>query len=222
MWHGASSSLNTIWRATFIFHTLRRVGSNHGSCFRRNRFKYPCRTVAQIRPRYLDAPCQLSPPLKASSPTQVRQAINQLNPKKVSGYDLLYGTVLKNLPRQAIVLLTTIFNSMLRLCYFPVKWKYAQIIMITKPGKQPTEASSYGPISPLPIMSKVFDRILLRRLDETIHIDGLLPLHQFGFRNNHSTIQQCHRVVNKIKESIEGKKMCTSVFLDIEQDFDKV
>jgi len=29
-------------------------------------------------------------------------------------------------------------------------------------------------------------------------------------------------VVNKIKESIEGKKMCTSVFLDIQQAFDKV
>jgi len=89
-------------------------------------------------------------------------------------------------------------------------------------GKPPTEASSYRPISLLPIMSKVFEGLLLHRLDETIHIDGLLPVHQFGFRNNHSTFQQCHRVVNKIEESIEGKKMCISVFLDIQQAFDKV
>jgi hypothetical protein len=39
---------------------------------------------------------------------------------------------------------------------------------------------------------------------------------------SHSTIQQCHRIVNKIKESMEGKKVCTSVFLDIQQAFDKV
>ena len=89
-------------------------------------------------------------------------------------------------------------------------------------GKLPTEASSYRPLKLLPVMSKVFERLLRHRLDETIHIDGLLPIHQFGFRNNHSTIQQGHRVVNKIKESIEGKKMCTSVFLDIQQAFDKV
>jgi len=71
-------------------------------------------------------------------------------------------------------------------------------------------------------MSKVFERLLLCRLEETMRIDDLLPLHQFGFHNNHSTIQQSHIVVNKIKESIEGKKMCTSVFLDIQQAFDKV
>jgi len=110
---------------------------------------------------------------------------------------------------------------MLRLCYFPVQWKYAEI-MITKPGKPPTEAISYRPISLLPIISKVFERLLLHRLDETIHIHGLLPIHQFGFRNNHSTIQQCHRVVNKMKESFQRKKMCTSVFLDIQQAFNKV
>jgi hypothetical protein len=28
--------------------------------------------------------------------------------------------------------------------------------------------------------------------------------------SNHSTIQQCHRIINKIKESMEGKKVCTS------------
>ena len=111
---------------------------------------------------------------------------------------------------------------MLHLCYFPVQWKYAQIVMVAKPGKPPAEASSCKPISLLRIMSKVFERLLLHRLDQTMHIDGLLPIHQFGFRNNHSTIQPCHRVVNKIKESIEGKKMCTSVFLDTQQAFDKV
>jgi len=69
----------------------------------------------------LDDPCQLSPPLKVFSPTQVHQAINQLNPYKAPGYDLIDGTILKNLPRKTIMLLTSIFNSMLRLCYFPVQ-----------------------------------------------------------------------------------------------------
>ena len=101
---------------------------------------------------YLDAPCQLSPPLKAFSPTKVRHVINQLNPRKAPGYDLIDSTVLKNLPRKAIVLLTSIFNSMLHLCYFPVQWKYAQIIVIAKPGKPPTEASSYRPISLLQLI----------------------------------------------------------------------
>jgi len=60
---------------------------------------------------------------------------------------------------------------MLRLCNFPVQRKYAQIIMIAKSGKPPTEASSYRPIRLLPVLSKVFERLLLLRLDETIHVD---------------------------------------------------
>jgi hypothetical protein len=111
---------------------------------------------------------------------------------------------------------------MLRLCYIPVQWKYAQIIIIAKPGKPPTEITSYRPISLLPILSKVFERLLLTRLEETTPLNDIIPTHQFGFRATHSTTQQCHRIVNGIKESIEGKKIYTSVFLDIQQAFDKV
>jgi hypothetical protein len=54
-----------------------------------------------------------------------------------------------------------------------------------------------------------------------IAIEEIIPHHQFGFRHDHSTTQQCHRVVHQIKETLEGKKMCASVFLDIHQAFDK-
>jgi hypothetical protein len=114
------------------------------------------------------------------------------------------------------------YSSMLRQCYFPVQWKYSQIIMIAKPGNPPTETNSYRPISLLPTLSKVFERIFLKRLEETVPINDIIPMHQFGFRSNHSTIQQYHRIVNKIKVSMEGKKVCTSVFLDIQQALDKV
>jgi len=127
-------------------------------------------------------------------------------PHKAPGYDLIDCTILKTLPRKAIVLLTSFFNSMLRPCYFTVQWKYAQIIMIAKPGKPPTEASSYRPISLLPIMFKVFERLLLHRLDETIHIDGLLPIHQFGFRNNHSTIHNAIELSTKSKRASKERK----------------
>jgi hypothetical protein len=158
---------------------------------------------------FLNAPCQLSPPIRVFSPTEIRKIIKTLNPHKAPGHDLITGTLLKNLQRKAIVYLTTLYNGMLRLCCIPVQWKYAQIIMIAKPGKPPTEINSYRPISLLPILSKVFERLLLMRLEETTPIHDIIPTHQSGFRANHSTIQKCHRIVNKIKESIEGKKVCT-------------
>jgi hypothetical protein len=101
--------------------------------------------------KFLDAPCQMSLPITAFSPREVRQVITKVNQHKASGYDLNTGKILRQLPKKATVLLTTIYNSMLRLSSFPAIWKFAQITMIPKPGKPANEVISYRPISLLPI-----------------------------------------------------------------------
>jgi hypothetical protein len=53
-------------------------------------------------------------------------------------------------------------------------------------------------------------------------INEKIPTHQCRFRENHSTTQQCHRIVNEILKSLEEKKLCTAAFLDIQQAFDRV
>jgi hypothetical protein len=68
--------------------------------------------------KFLDAPCQISLPIKAFSPREVRHVIIKVNQHKAPGYDLITGMILRKLPKKAIVLLTTIYNSMLRLSYF--------------------------------------------------------------------------------------------------------
>jgi hypothetical protein len=49
-----------------------------------------------------------------------------------------------------------------------------------------------------------------------------MPPHEFGFRNQHSTVQQTHRIIHNIHQVLEDKQDCTSVFLDISQAFDNV
>jgi hypothetical protein len=50
----------------------------------------------------------------------------------------------------------------------------------------------------------------------------LLPNHQFGFRQRHSTTEQTHRIVQRKNEALENKQYCSAAFLDISQAFDKV
>jgi hypothetical protein len=71
--------------------------------------------------------------------------------------------------------------------------------MISKLGKSMTEVTSYRPISLLPIMAKVSERLLLSRIEEAVVLNKLIPLYQFSFCENHSTAQQCHRIINKIR-----------------------
>ena len=94
--------------------------------------------------------------------------------------------------------------------------------MIPKPGKPPHEAASYRPISLLPVMSKLFEKLLIKRLKPVIERKNLIPNHQFGFRSKHSTIDQVHRITNIVENALEEKKVCSAVFLDVAQAFDKV
>lgn len=94
--------------------------------------------------------------------------------------------------------------------------------MIHKPGKSPHEASSYRPISLTPILSKLWEKIFLVRLKELMDSSDIIPKHQFGFRKQHSTIEQMHRVHHEIRRCFEMKMYCSAAFLDVQQAFDRV
>jgi len=96
-------------------------------------------------------------PIPPFSLAKLTVEVSKCNNHIAPGFDLITAQFLKKLPREAIVLLTFIYNTMLRLAYFPVLWKFAQLIMIPKPGKPPQNVTSYRPISLLPLLSKIFE-----------------------------------------------------------------
>lgn len=151
-----------------------------------------------------------------------RELKYNLNPTKSPGYDLITGLVLKKLPTKGLKMLLLLVNATFKLTYVPAQWKIAEMIMILKPGKKATEMKSYRPISLLPIMSKLFEKIFLKRLKPIIEEKKLLPNHQFGFRQRHSTIEQVHRLIDIIEKALEGEEVCSIIFLDVSQAFDKV
>ncbi|VVC34843.1 Endonuclease/exonuclease/phosphatase,Reverse transcriptase domain [Cinara cedri] len=168
----------------------------------------------------LSHPLPMTLPPKHIRPSDVEYAIKNSPRHKSPGYDLITAEVATQLPKKTLLLLTHIFNPILRLSYFPVLWKFSIIIMIPKPGKPPDSPESYRPISLLPLFSKIFERIILKRILPIIEAN--IPNTQFGFRHNHSTIHQVHRLVDKISYTLEKKLICTAAFLDVSQAFDRV
>jgi hypothetical protein len=96
------------------------------------------------------------------------------------------------------------------------------LILIPKPGKPLHQLSSYRPISLLPIASKVFEKLLLKRLLPMVEHANLLPNHQFGFWPRHSTIEQTHHLIRVLTDTLENSQYYTAAFLDITRAFDKV
>jgi hypothetical protein len=99
-------------------------------------------------------------PIDRQIRAKVQEVFNSRNPKKTSGYNLITGTILKELPIIGIKYITPscLKDTSRR------QWKVAQIILILNPGKPPNELTSYRSISALAIESKVFKKLLLKRL----------------------------------------------------------
>jgi len=100
--------------------------------------------------------------------------------------------------------------------------EFSQVIPILKPGKPPEEVQSYRPISLLPVLSKVFEKLLITRIQPTLQDKQIIPDQPFGFRKKHATTKQVHRIVNIIHDAQESDQYCKAAFLDISQAFDKV
>lgn len=113
-------------------------------------------------------------------------------------------------------------NSILRTGHFPTLWKMSQIIIEPNTGKPSHNITSYRPISLLPVMSKLFEKILLKRLMKPLLSQLVMPNHQFGFRKNHGIVKQIHKVCKVIRTSLENKEHCSAAFLDIQQAFDRI
>jgi predicted metallopeptidase len=114
-----------------------------------------------------------------------------------------------------MVELTTLINACIRLNYIPDAWKIDEVIMISKPGKNLSEVESYRPISLLPIISKLFGKLILNRLKLIIAEKHLVPTHQFGFGKNHSKIYQVHRITDIIEKLLKTKACALLSFLTL-------
>ena len=66
------------------------------------------------------------------------------------------------------------------------KCKIAKVKPLFKRGSE-TDPSNYRPISLLPLLSKVFEKVVLDQTEELLSLNKILYDYQSGFRKNHST-----------------------------------
>jgi exonuclease III len=156
------------------------------------------------------------------TPSEISQLIRQLKVKKSPGNDAIPNILLKHLPRKGIVLFMYIVRACLRLSYFPTTWKTAKVTPIPKAGKDLSSPSNYRPISLLNSLSKIFEKIILSRLNDYLSRNKIIPNEQFGFRRGHSTNHQLLRVSRFIQNSLNLKQSTGMLTFDIEKAFDSV
>ena len=127
--------------------------------------------------------------------SNLRGLIQNLKPNCAPGTDKISNIALKNLTRRPLLHLLNIFKYCFKFNYFPTVWKTAKIILLPKPGKDPSIPGNLRSISLLPGLSKILERLILQNLKIEIFGKSIIPDHQCGFRNSHSTSLQLARLI---------------------------
>ena len=153
---------------------------------------------------------------------EILSIIESLKIKKVPGHDEISNRVIKNIPIVAIEFLRNIYNACLQTSYFPLTWKIGKVVAISKPGKDLSLPGSYRPITLLPTIGKIFEKLLLNRMMDFENENQILINQQFGFRSKHSTTQQVLRITESAAMRFNENKSTAMTLIDIEKAFDSV
>ena len=118
-------------------------------------------------------------------------------------------------------ILLHIVNTCLTSCDFPVAWKHSLVHPIFKSG-DPTMTSNYRPISIVPIMTKIVERVVQRQLFAYMSHNHLLSSCQHDFRPRHSTETALLSITNRIFSNMDRGHVSLLCLLDLSKCFDVI
>lgn len=152
---------------------------------------------------------------------EVITIIYSLPCKKSSGYDEITNDVLKHICNYIVDPLTHILNLSFSEGVFPDELKIAKVIPIYKSGSV-DDLSNYRPVSILPAISKIFERLAYNRLSAFVNKNSLLYSGQYGFRKDHSTYMAALKVVDDIVCNLDNRISTVALFVDLSKAFDTI
>ena len=117
--------------------------------------------------------------------------------------------------------LTLLINQVLNTGLFPDKLKIAKVIPIYKKG-DPQLFENYRPISLLPTISKVLEKIIHKQLSSYFDEYGLFFPNQYGFRPKHSTEYAALELIDRIINKMDKNEIPIDIFLDLSKAFDTI
>ena len=160
----------------------------------------------------LDAPftiAELTVAIKTTRPTS-------------PGEDGISAKLIQNLSRELQYSLLHIYNRIFESGDLPYEWKTATVIPIRKPGKPTHLVASYRPIALTPVLCKIFERMLLRRLISWGGARQLYHPDHFGFLPTRDCVSALATFLQDVLQARSINSYVAAVLLDIKAAYDSV
>ena len=158
-----------------------------------------------------------------------------MNPKQIAGkrFMMFSCTIVSreehmrhpDIVHMTLLMLTStyIINQSFNTGIVPGNLKTAKVIPIFKSGDN-TVLNNYRPISILPAISKVLEKLVCNRLVGFLEENDILYKHQYGFRSKHSTTHPVLQLIKDIADANDKntKDATLAVFIDLSKAFDTI
>lgn len=159
--------------------------------------------------------------LLETDPQEVSNIIMDLKSVSAPGWD--------NIPTKFIkmcnAILSPIISHLANLCFkqgiFPTSLKKSVVTPVHKGGDK-DDINNYRPISVLPAVSKVIEKLINNRLINYLNKFNIISNSQYGFRHGLSTEDAVLDLTSLIADQLDQRKKCLTVFLDLKKAFDSV
>ena len=163
---------------------------------------------------------QAHSPLPAITQNELIHVLGSCSNGSAPGADGLRYTMIKSLPSSFLSSIVTHFNSFLTAKSFPDLWKTGHMTPIPKPGKPHLDLDNYRPITKLPCLGKVYERVLKGRLDHHLENGSIFREEQTAYRRGRSCWDNIVTLLTSLEDAKANREITGIVFLDISRAFD--
>ena len=187
----------------------------------------PCPPLSNLIPDIsttADADAPSFKEFRAVSALEISDLLKHLNCAKAAGSDDIPPLLLRLCEPAAAGPIAQIINESLSTGMVPDVYKLATVCPVHKSGDK-SEASNYRPVSLLPIVSKILEKVVHRQMIRFLQDHAelrILPDEQFAYRRGHSCEDALTLAVNRWMMSVDKGEYCGVVLVDMSKAFDRV
>ena len=146
----------------------------------------------------------------------IRDAFAKVKTTKSFGIDNISSYFLKLALPYIVNSVTFLFDTSIETSQFPGSLKVARITPIFKDGDR-TDKSNYRPISVLPVISKLFEKLVFNQLYQYMKENGHFTSDQSGFLRLHSTLACLLKMSDDCYKGLDLGKLVGLVFIDVKR-----
>ena len=151
----------------------------------------------------------------------IEKLLNNLNPAKASGPDLVPARILKLASKELAPVLSLIYQQSYDTGQVPLDWQQANVTAVFKKGDK-TNPANYRPVSLTCILCKSMEHIIFSQIMNHLDRHNILVKFQHGLRANRSCETQLLNTVEDLSRRLDRRKVTDLLILDFSKAFDTV